>query len=91
MVAAAVTVNWTGIDRTCPNMRREVVHVTTAATGDWYDATDFTTIVACNVSPNYAIAAADAVGVTFATNRVTFALVAGAAAQDYTLEIYGVN
>jgi len=91
MVAAVVTLIWAGIDRTSPTMRREVVSCTTAATGDWYDSAEIATIVACNVSPNYAIAAADAVGVTFAANRVTFALVAGAAAQNYTLEIYGFN
>lgn len=91
MVAAAVTVIWSAVDRTSATMRREVVSCTTAATADWYDSAEIGTIVACNVSPNYAIAAADAVGVTFAANRVTFALVAGAAAQDYTLEIYGVN
>lgn len=88
MAAAAVTVNWSGVDRTCPNFRREVVHCTTAANGDWYDSTEIATILAVHISPNFVTAAADAWGATFALNRVTLNLI-NTVADDFTLEIYG--
>ena len=89
MAAAAVTVNSRVNDLTNPNYKIERVNVTLAATGDWYDCTEIHTVLGATVSPNYAMAAADSIGITWATNRVTFAAVAGATTGTFQLVVWG--
>ena len=86
---AAVTVIWQGIDRGNPNFAREVVSCTVVNNADTYTSTEIAAITAVSISPNYAAAAADAFGVTFAGAVVTFALIAGGANKNYTITIFG--
>lgn len=88
---AAITVIWSAVDRTSPSMRKEVINATIVNNADDYTSAEIGTIVGAHVSPNYAMAAADSVGVTFAANVATFSLVAGAANQVYTITLYGFN
>lgn len=90
MAAAAVTVNAFAGELDNTNYKIERVNVTLAATGDWYTCTDIATVVGAAVTPSYAMAAADSIGVTFATNVVTFAAVAGAATGVYELIVWGI-
>ena len=90
MAAAHVTVNAALMDLTKPNYKIERVNVTAAATGDWYDTTNIVQVTGCMITPAYAMAAADSCGVTFAGNRVTLALVAGAATGTFELLVYGI-
>ena len=89
MAAAAVTVNNRLDKQDDTAYTEEIVNVTLAATGDWYDAINITTVASAVVSPAYAMAAADSIGVTWAANRVTFAAVAGAATGTFELVVRG--
>jgi len=86
---AAVTVLWSGINRGCPNFRNEVVSATVVNNADTYTSAEINPILACSVSANYAAAALDNYGITFANNIVTFALGGAAANDDYTISIFG--
>jgi len=90
MAAAAATINAAFYENDNTNYIIERINVTLAATGDWYDCVNIGTIVGASVSPNYAMAAADSIGITWATNRVTFAAVAGAAVGQFQLVIWGI-
>ena len=90
MAAAAVTVNRYNEDLANPAYKEERVNVTLAATGDWYTCRNIATIQGFAIGPNYAMAAADSIGATYATNVLTFAAVAGGATGVFDVIIWGV-
>ena len=89
MAAAAVTVNTYNEDLANPSNKKERVNVTLAATGDWYTCRNITTIQGFTIGADYAMAAADSIGATYAGNVLTFAAVAGATTGVFDVEIWG--
>lgn len=89
-MALHVAVNAYGAKLDDTAWKEERVNVTLAATGDWYTCTEITEILGAMVSPAYAMLAADSIGITWTTNVVTFAAVAGAATGVFELIIWGI-
>ena len=90
MAAAAATINAYAAKLDDTAWKEERVNVTVAATGDWYDCVEITTIVGAMISANFVIAAADAFDCAWATNRVTINTIAGGTTGTYELIIWGI-